>query len=47
MGLRGEQTGQGHEQTESIGQAEANMLASRFTAKAKVPGTLPVTHLKL
>lgn len=27
--------------------AEVNVLGSKFVSKAKVPGTCPVTHLKL
>lgn len=27
--------------------AEVNVLGSEFVSKAKVPGTCPVTHLKL
>lgn len=47
MGLRGARTGKGHKQTESVkGQAEGNTLESRFLSTAKVPGIVPVTHLK-
>lgn len=47
MGLREAKTGKGHEQTESVGQTEVNMLESRSINKAKVPGTFPITHLEL